>query len=212
MFLFAGAFRAHRGSGAGVLPESEAKGMAQHKPCPWWAGYLIASPIRKLWQDPALILGPYVRGGMTVLEPGPGMGFFTLEIANLVGPTGRVVAVDVEPRMIEGLKRRAGKAGLSDRIDARVVGPTSMQLAGLDAAIDFVFAFAVVHELPSAASFFAEAAHAMKPGAELLLVEPAGHVGEAEFAEEIKAAADNGLTVADRPPIRRSMAALLRKP
>jgi ubiquinone/menaquinone biosynthesis C-methylase UbiE len=185
--------------------------MAQHKPCPWWVGYLIASPIRKLWQDPALILAPHVRAGMTVLEPGPGMGFFTLEIARLVGPSGRVVAVDVQPRMIEGLQRRALKAGLSDRIDARVVSATSMQLADLDGALDFVFAFAVVHELPSAAFFFAEAARAMKPGAALLLAEPAGHVSEAEFAEEIKAAADNGLTVRDRPSIRGSMTALMRK-
>jgi len=187
------------------------EGMAQHKPCPWWAGYLIASPIRKLWQDPALILAPYVQGGMTVLEPGPGMGFFTLDIAKRVGPSGRVVAVDAQPRMIEGLKRRARKAGLLDRIDARVVSPTSMQLADLDSTADFVFAFAVVHELPSAASFFAEVARAMKSGADMLLAEPAGHVGEAEFAEEIKAAADSGLRVRERPSIARCMTALLRK-
>ena len=55
---------------------------------------------------------------MTVLEPGLGMGFFTLEIARLVSPSGRVVAVDVQRRMIEGLKRRARKTGLFDRIDS----------------------------------------------------------------------------------------------
>ena len=185
--------------------------MAQHKPCPWWVGYLIANPIRKFWQDPALILQPYIRAGMTVLEPGPGMGFFTLEIAKLVGFSGRVVAVDVQPRMIEGLKRRARKAGLLDRIDARVVNPASMQLTDLDAIADFVFAFAVVHELPSAASFFSEAARAMKSGAHLLLAEPAGHVSETEFAGQIKAAADNGLRVFDQPSIHRCIAALLRK-
>jgi SAM-dependent methyltransferase len=139
------------------------------------------------------------------------MGFFTLEIAKLVGPSGRVVAVDVQPRMIEGLKRRARKAGFLDRIDARVVSPASLQLADLDAIADFVFAFAVVHELPSAAFFFSEAARAMKSGADLLLAEPAGHVSEAEFTEQIKAAADNGLTVFGRPSIDRCIAALLRK-
>jgi hypothetical protein len=45
-----------------------------------------------------------------------------------------------------------------DGIDARVVSPASMQLAGLNAIADFVFAFAVVDELPSGASFFSEAA------------------------------------------------------
>jgi SAM-dependent methyltransferase len=139
------------------------------------------------------------------------MGFFTLEMAKLVGPSGRVVAVDVQPRMIEGLKRRARKRGLLNRIDARVVNRTSMQLADLDAVVDFVFAFAVVHELPSAASFFSEAARAMRSGADLLLAEPAGHVREAEFAEQIKTAADEGLKVFNRPSINRCIAALLRK-
>lgn len=185
--------------------------MSQHKPCPWWVGYLIASPIRKLWQDPALLLQSYIRAGMTVLEPGPGMGFFTLEIAKLVGPFGRVVVVDVQPRMIKGLKNRASKAGLSDRVDARVVSPGSMELADLDAVVDFVFAFAVVHELPSTASFFSEVIRAMKSGTDLLLAEPAGHVSEAEFAEQIKVAADNGLRVVGQPSIHRCTAALLRK-
>lgn len=185
--------------------------MTQHKPCPWWMGYLLANPLRKWWQDPALILKPYVRQGATVLEPGPGMGFFTLEIAKLIGPSGRVVAVDVERRMIGRLKRRAHRAGLSDRIDARVVSAESMQLADLDGIVDFVFAFAVVHELPSAANFFSEAARAMKPGGELLLVEPAGHVGEAELEEEIKAAAASHLWVLDRPPIGGSLTVRLRK-
>jgi hypothetical protein len=65
--------------------------MAGHGVCPWWVGYLLASPLRRLQYDPAALLAPYVRTGMTVLEPGPGMGFFTLELARRVGPSGRVV-------------------------------------------------------------------------------------------------------------------------
>ena len=71
-----------------------------HRVCPWWLGYLLASPLRRLMQDPVKVVAPYVREGMTVLEPGPGMGFFTLELARLVGPSGRVVAVDIQPRML----------------------------------------------------------------------------------------------------------------
>jgi tRNA A58 N-methylase Trm61 len=73
--------------------------------CPRWLGYVLASPLRRLLQDPGAIVQPYVQHGMTVLEPGPGMCFFTLELARRVGPSGRVVAVDVQPRMIAGLKR-----------------------------------------------------------------------------------------------------------
>ena len=64
--------------------------------CPWWLGYLLASRIRRwISDDPRKLLAPYVREGMTVFEPGPGMGYFTVELARLVGPVGRVVAVDV---------------------------------------------------------------------------------------------------------------------
>lgn len=46
----------------------------------------MAAPVRRLWHDPEVIVGPYVGAGMTVLEPGPGMGFFTLDMARRVGP------------------------------------------------------------------------------------------------------------------------------
>ena len=83
-----------------------------HRICPWWLGYLLANPIRRLWHNPRAILQSSVQEGMLVLEPGCGMGFFTLELARLVGRNGKVIAVDVQPRMIAGLKRRARKAGL----------------------------------------------------------------------------------------------------
>lgn len=185
--------------------------MEERRVCSWWFGWWLASPIRKLLQDPASIVRPYVREGMTVLEPGPGMGFFTIEIARKVGVGGRVIAVDCQPQMIQGLTRRAARAGLLDRIEARVVPVGSMALGGLDRTVDFVFAFAVVHEMPSAVHFFSEAARAMKPGARLLLAEPAGHVSEEAFAAELAAAKDKGLEILDRPLCARGIAALLQK-
>src|SRR5262249_4280714 len=130
----------------------------KHRVCPWWFGYFLLGPIRRLRQDPSSILAPYVREAMTVLEPGSGMGFFTLELARRVGRTGRVIAMDVQPKMIERLKRRAANANLADRIDTRVTRAESMQLEGLDSCVDFILAFAVVHEMPDAAGFFTEAA------------------------------------------------------
>jgi ubiquinone/menaquinone biosynthesis C-methylase UbiE len=70
-----------------------------HRVCPWWLGYFLLNPFRRLRQDPRKLLKPYVREGMTVLEPGPGTGFFTLELLRLVGKSGRVIASDVQPRM-----------------------------------------------------------------------------------------------------------------
>jgi SAM-dependent methyltransferase len=179
--------------------------------CPWWLGYLLASPLRRLTCNPAKLLAPHVREGMTVIEPGPGMGFFTLELARLVGPSGRVVALDIQPRMLDRLKKRAAKAGLLERVDARLVAPGSMGLTDLAGAVDFALVYAVLHELPSADAFFTEAADALRPGACLLLVEPAGHVKADKFQAELKAAAQAGLEVLDRPSVGRSHAALLKK-
>jgi tRNA A58 N-methylase Trm61 len=179
--------------------------------CPWWLGYLLASPLRRLAYKPAEIVAPYVRIGMTVLEPGPGMGFFTLELARMVGPSGHVVAVDVQSKMVEQLKRRAAKAGVLDRIDARLAGPDSMRVGDLAGSVDFTLAFAVVHEMPSPGLFFAEAAQASKPGASLLFVEPAGHVTGEEFEAELQDAFKAGFALAGRPSMRRGQAALLQK-
>lgn len=182
----------------------------KHHVCPWWLGYLLASPLRRLQYDPARILAAYVREGMTVLEPGPGMGFFTLELARMVGPSGRVIAVDIQPKMIERLRRRTEKAGVGKRVDARVVERDSMQLGPGD-TVDFVFAFAMVHEMPDPERFFAEAGRSMKAGARMLLAEPAGHVRGEEFEAELEAARRAGLEAEERPSIRSSRAALLRK-
>ena len=185
--------------------------MSKHRVCPWWLGYLLASPIRHLWHDPREILPPYVHEGMTILEPGPGMGFFTLELLRLTSPSGRVIVVELQPRMLTVLKHRAAKAGLLDRLDARLALPDSLGLTGLDGAVDFALVFAVAHELPEAGPFFAEISRALKPQGHLLLAEPVGHVKLAEFEVQLRHAASAGLVPVQRPRIRRSFTALLKK-
>ncbi len=183
-----------------------------HRICPWWLGYFLISPLRRWFQDPVAIVKPYVREGMTILEPGPGMGFFTIEMARLVGASGLLVGVDIQPRMIAKLKRRLAKAGLLERTDARLASPDSLGVQDLHGKVDFVLAMAMVHEMPSSARFFAEVAQAMKPGATLLLAEPSGHVKKPAFESELQDAAAAGLEVTDHPTIRRSHAVLLKKP
>lgn len=143
-----------------------------HRVCPWWLGYFLASPLRRLMLEPEKVVLPFVHEGMTVLEPGPGMGFFTVELARLVGPSGRVV--DIQPKMLTGLKRRVDKAALLNRVEARLVSPGSLGVTDLKGRVDFTLAFAVVHELPDAGRFFTEVAQPSKPGATLLLVETCG--------------------------------------
>jgi ubiquinone/menaquinone biosynthesis C-methylase UbiE len=184
--------------------------MANHV-CPVWLGYVLVSPLRRLWQRPDQILAPFVGDGLLVLEPGCGMGFFTLDLARMVGPNGRVVAVDLQERMLAGLRRRARRAGLLDRIETRLAGSDCLGVADLAGRVDVAFALHVVHEVPDVAGFFAEMAVALKPEGSLLFVEPRGHVSKDAFAASLAMAEKAGLRVVDRPHIRRDPAALLTK-
>ena len=180
--------------------------------CPFFLGYLLACPIRRLIHDPRKILGPLVKAGMTVLDIGPAMGFFTLPLARMVGPSGKVVCVDVQERMLGALVKRAQAAGLADRIATRVCPPTSLGIDDHAGKIDFALAFAVVHEVPDAARLFADVARGLRPGAQWLVAEPTGHVTVDAFERTIAVAREAGLVVIGRPRIALSHAALFGKP
>ncbi len=186
--------------------------MAAHQaePCPWWLGYVLASPVRKLFQNPSRLVAPYVGEGMVVLEPGCGMGFFTLDLARRVGATGRVVAVDLQPKMLAGLRRRAGRAGLPERLDIRQVAEDRLGIADLDGQVGFVLAFYVVHELANPAGFFDEIRTALSPTGKLLIVEPRAHGGgDHGFGATLDLATRSGLVVLDRPAVNRNQVAVL---
>jgi ubiquinone/menaquinone biosynthesis C-methylase UbiE len=177
--------------------------------CPWWLGYFLLTPVRRWWQDPAKILREHVASGMTAVEVGPGMGYFTLELARLVGPHGRVIAVDIQPRMLAGLRRRAERAGLTRRIETRQATSSGLGIGDLAGKVGFVLAFAVIHELPDAVSFFAEVAPTLTPAGRVLVAEPRGHISEAAFAVTLEQAAAAGFRVTYRPAIARSHTAVL---
>lgn len=113
--------------------------------------------------------------------------------------------------MLNALRRRAEKAGISSRIETRLVGSESLGAADLEGKVDFALAWAVVHEFPSADNFFGELAAMLKPGGSVLFGEPSGHVNAEHFAREVDSARMAGLTEARRLEVRRSTAALLRK-
>ncbi len=161
-------------------------------------------------QDPDGILKPHVEEGMSVLDVGCGMGFFSLPLAKLVGDKGRVVCIDLQEKMIQGLVARAKKAGLDHRLDARVCSQDSLGLQDLTGKIDFALAFALVHEVPDKDNLFSEMRAAMKPDGKLLLAEPSGHVSKQAFEKSVSLAQSRGFGVAGDLDIRRSHAVLLR--
>jgi 2-polyprenyl-3-methyl-5-hydroxy-6-metoxy-1,4-benzoquinol methylase len=182
--------------------------MAGHV-CPWWLGYFLASPLRKLRQDPRKILAPYLEPGMTALDAGCGMGFFSFDMAGMVKPGGRVVCVDLQEKMIRTLLRRASKRGISKLIEARICSAESLGVEDLEGRIDFALAFAIVHETPDAASFLEQLHAALKPGGSLLLSEPRGHVSRKKFEETMAIAYRAGFERIASPKVRGGRTELL---
>ena len=171
------------------------------------AGWL-ASPLRRLLQDPRRVLAGLTAPGMTVIDCGCGPGFFTLPLAEMVGPGGRVVAVDLQPAMLERLRLRAERAGLADRITLHRCSTDALgELPAADAAL----AFYMVHEVPDVARFFAELSGALRPGGRFLLVEPRGHVSAQDFAATVALAEAAGLRPTAAPRVRLSRTTLFAR-
>ncbi len=180
--------------------------------CPPWVGWLLINPLRKLLENPDTILGPFVKEGMVVLEPGSGMGYFTLPLARMVGPKGRVAAVEIQPKMLSVLERRARKAGLLERIELRQAGAGGLNVEDLAGKVDFAAAIHVVHELPDQAAFFSEIMQALKPEGKALVVEPKGHVSRDRFEQTVAMAGKTGFKGETPPGKVGGRCVLLSKP
>ena len=181
-----------------------------HKPheCPPWIAWFLASPVRRLLEDPRRTLAP-VKSGNTVLEVGPGYGFYTFPAARLVGD-GRVVCVDVQRRMLDELGRRAQRRGLGNRIELRHVGDCELG-ADLTNTVDVVLAINVVHESRTPARLMECMARTMKPGAKLVFAEPRHHCTDALFEAELGWAEAAGLRVQERSVKRMAYSAILAR-
>jgi ubiquinone/menaquinone biosynthesis C-methylase UbiE len=67
-------------------------------------------------QNPRKILGPYIKEGMTVLDVGCGPGFFSIELAQMVGKSGRVIASDLQEGMLRKLREKIQGTEFEERI------------------------------------------------------------------------------------------------
>jgi predicted methyltransferase len=101
---------------------------------------LLESPDRDVWQKPDQVMDALgIADGSKVADIGAGGGYFTVRLARRVGPNGVVWANDVQPAMIEAIKRRVARDALKDIRNVKTVQGTNsdpMLPAGtLDAAI-----------------------------------------------------------------------------
>lgn len=164
--------------------------------CPAWLGAVFASPLRRLLESPERLLHPVIREGQTVLEVGPGMGFYSIPAARRVGGAGRLICVELQQAMIAGLEKRLRRAGLGERVEVRACTADDLGLADLVHSVDVALILNVLHESPEPRRMLGQLAGALRLGGTLLLVEPRGHCSVEFFDEEIRWAGEAGLTVA----------------
>lgn len=176
--------------------------------CPWWLAYAFDNPLRRMLHDPEKIFAGLVGPGGTAIDIGCGMGYFTLGLARIVGPDGRVIAVDLQEQMLRRVKKRAERKGLQARIQLHQCGPDSLALYEKG---DFILAFWMVHEVKDRPAFLREVRDLMKPDARFLVAEPLLHVSAEDVQRTVDRAREAGLELCGKPQIKMSRALLFKR-
>jgi len=176
--------------------------------CPSSLCFAFDNMFRRLIHNPDKILQPYIKQGDNILDVGPGMGYFTIPMARMAGEGARVIAADIQEKMLAAIKKRAQQAGVEKRVIGHLSSPDSL---GIKEQVNFVLAFWMVHEVPDRLRFFGELHSLLKDEGKFLMVEPKIHVSKARFAETLQIAQGAGLTPVENPHITLSMSVLLVK-
>jgi SAM-dependent methyltransferase len=141
-----------------------------HKfPMPQYMANLIDNPLRRRFQPPyETAVRHGLEPGMTVLEVGPGSGTYTVGAAQRVGEGGKVVTIDIEPKMIERVRQKAEAEGITN-IDARVADVYDLPFD--DGTFDAAYMIAVIGEIPDPERAMAEFHRALSPSGTLVFSE-----------------------------------------
>jgi ubiquinone/menaquinone biosynthesis C-methylase UbiE len=137
------------------------------RPCPYACAWLVDNPVRRWWV-PRILDRVGIQPGERVLELGPGPGAFTVEAARRAGPDGQLVAIDIQPRMIEAVARKVAAAGVAN-VEMHVSDAYGLPLE--DASIDRAFLVTVLPEIPDKGRALAEIRRVLKSGGILSVTE-----------------------------------------
>ena len=177
--------------------------------CPVRRAGSLDNRFRRWLQNPKTILGPYIKNGMTVLDLGCGPGFLTIDIASMVGKTGKVIAADVQEGMLEKLRNRMKGNELERKIQIHQCDENRIGIMG---PVDFVVAFYVLHEVSNQEALFGEINTIMVDGGFLLIVEPKlFHVSKSDFEQTVRTAIRFGFERVENVKIFFSRGVILRK-
>jgi len=171
------------------------------------AGALDVS-IRKLVHNPHNILKRYVKEGMAALDLGCGPGFFTIELAKLVGKSGKVMAVDLQEGMLEIVRKKVMKTNLKDVIEFHNCPNDRI---GLSKTFDFILIFYMLHEVPDQSAFLKEVLSLLNPDGKVLIVEPKLHVTKSDFDSSEEILKSIGFEIVEEPKIFISRTVLIKR-
>jgi len=175
--------------------------------CPYQRAWTLDNWIRRLLQNPYKIVGQYIEEGQVGMDLGCGPGFFSLAMAKMVGEKGKVISVDIQDEMLQILKSKSERQGLSSRIVFHKAQPEKL---GISEMVDFALAFYMVHEVPDKKSFLSEVASHLKSDGRFLIVEPKFHVLKSDFASTLEVAQSVGLEQVSEPKLSLSRTVLLK--
>jgi len=144
------------------------RGRLQPRPCPCSLAAWLDAPGRRLVAGAERVLGDFGIGpGQTVVEIGPGTGFYSVEAARRIGSSGRLLCVDLQRQMLEVARGRADAAGL--RAHFVVANATALPLRS-DLA-DHVFLVTVLGEISERPHALAEMKRVLRRGGRLSVCE-----------------------------------------
>jgi ubiquinone/menaquinone biosynthesis C-methylase UbiE len=178
--------------------------------CPHSMAFMLDNWLRKLLQNPSKILDGYIKEGDTAIDLGCGPGFFSIPMAKMTGPNGKVIAADLQDKMLTHVKRKASRKKVTDRMTFHQCKSNKVGLDSKEIA-DFVLAFYMIHETGNPGMFLGEVYDLLKKGGTFLVVEPKMHVPQEKYEELIAMAKDIGFTVADYPKKKGGRSVLFKK-
>jgi len=180
----------------------------KYRVCPVEIAGGLDSKIRRWLQNPRKILRPYIKEGMTVLDVGCGPGFFSIDMAYMVGKTGRVIAADLQEGMLQKVRDKIKGTEIEERVTLHRCEENKI---GVTDYVDFVLLFYVVHEIQNKSILFNEIAAIINSNGLILIVEPPFHVSKLAFKETIQKARDAGFSDTDGPSMLFHKTAILTK-
>jgi ubiquinone/menaquinone biosynthesis C-methylase UbiE len=107
----------------------------------------LLDPLRRLFEHPKRLIEPYVKDGQVVADLGCGSGYYTLALAELVGSTGKVYAIDLDKKAIRALAEKGEKAGYQN-IEVQAVSAADVSFIK-DKSVDFVLAYGLLCSMAS---------------------------------------------------------------